>query len=319
MRKQKVKEQIITELLDEYLIKKRAGESPPNFEEYIEMYPEFTSDIKKAVAKEMDWMLKFNKIAEEIKLPASDVDTDLAWNRLYNKLQKAWYQKILGKLLGLVFIIKVAAFKFTKHGILDIRATSGRVVENGRIIFSDLSALLTSISKGVRIALSSALVAAVVIFLFSIIPSNNYSDLAQIEKVPYKPIAIRGATEAEELFEKAMDFYKKEEYSKAIEILKTLLNMNPNDVNTQFYLGLVYLLDNKVDKAIELFNEAKKLSGSSLREKCHWYLGNAYLLKDDEEKALEEFQKVLEFEGDYWFDAQDMVKEIDERMGNKAY
>lgn len=66
--KQRVrKEQIITQVLDEYLIKKRAGEAP-TLEEYTKRYPEYAADIRKAFAEEIDWMSKFSTIAEKIEI-----------------------------------------------------------------------------------------------------------------------------------------------------------------------------------------------------------------------------------------------------------
>jgi len=50
-----------------------------------------------------------------------------------------------------------------------------------------------------------------------------------------------------------------------------------------------------------------------LYEKCYWYLGNAYLLKNDGKKALAMFKKAMAMEGDYEWEAREMIKMIVEK------
>ena len=53
-----------------------------------------------------------------------------------------------------------------------------------------------------------------------------------------------------------------------------------------------------------------------LYEKCYWYLGNAYLLRNDRKKALEMFEKVIAMEGDYEWEAREMIQEIEKITSN---
>lgn len=184
-----------------------------------------------------------------------------------------------------------AAFDFAKERVTNIRTVSSRISETGRKLVSSSWELVVPVPKVVRIGLPSAMVVLVAILLF-LTPSEEYSDLARIEIVPYIPISVKGATETETSFDEGMSFYNEGKYSEAIEKLESVLEKKPGRVNTRLYLGLCYLLNNNVDKAIEHLTRAIELGGNSLLEICHWYLGNAYLLKEDGEKALEEFKKV---------------------------
>jgi len=179
-------------------------------------------------------------------------------------------------------------------------------------LVSGISVIPAEVFKPVAIAVPvvAALIAAVLIISG---PTTNYSDLARIEPVPYIPLAIRGSmetTEAEKLFDEGMQFYGSGKYSQAIIKLSQAISKMDKNPQAHFYLGLSYLLSNETDSAIVHFREATETDSKSLLERCHWYLGNAYLLKDDEEKALEEFGKVLEFEGDYWFEANEIIENI---------
>ena len=181
----------------------------------------------------------------------------------------------------------------------------------------DISGIPVTVLKPVRIAVPvvAAIIAAVLIITG---PTNDYSDLARIEPIRYIPVALRGGvemTKTDILFDQGMELYGAGKYNQAIHKLSQTVSRMPKSADAHFYLGLCYLLTQEADSSIVHFIKAIEFGNNSLLEKCHWYLGNAYLLKNDEEKALEEFRKVLELKGDWWFDAQDMVKEIEARIG----
>jgi len=76
-------------------------------------------------------------------------------------------------------------------------------------------------------------------------------------------------------------------------------------------LGLCYLLSNHVDPTIEHLQRTIALGGNSVLEKAYWYLGNAWLLKEDRAHVLETFRKVVEMEGDYQWEAKEIVAKIE--------
>ncbi len=159
--------------------------------------------------------------------------------------------------------------------------------------------------------------AIAVLLLMILQPSEQLSDLARIEPVPYRALQIKGglgASEAERLFEEGMESYSVKQYDRAAEKLALAVEKSPDNVSFQFYLGLSYLLADKTDLAIQHFEKTIELGGNSLLEKAHWYLGNAYLLKGNGERALVEFRKVVEMEGDYEWEAREIIAEIEDKI-----
>lgn len=153
------------------------------------------------------------------------------------------------------------------------------------------------------------LVFAVLVFIL-LLPPDQLSDLARIEPVLYIPGQTRGIGEAEQVFKDGMQFYVKEEYARAAEKLSLSATKEPDNISFRFYLGLSYLMAEKTDDAIEHFEKVVELGRNSLLEKAHWYLANTYLLKEHGDHALQEFQKVVEMEGNYEWEAREIVEEI---------
>ena len=77
------------------------------------------------------------------------------------------------------------------------------------------------------------------------------------------------------------------------------------NLQAHFYLALCYL--KKYDQGTFHLQRIIELKGEFLFEKCYWYLGNAYLLKEDGKKALEMFEKVVKFEGDFEWEAREVI------------
>jgi tetratricopeptide (TPR) repeat protein len=164
-----------------------------------------------------------------------------------------------------------------------------------------------------------AAAALIVMAIHLAAPTGEYSDLARIEPIPYIPIAMRAGeaqTENTRLFKESMQFYASGDYQSAIAKLSLLVAKESTNAEAHFYLGLCYLLSRQtVDSAIIHLEKALTLGDNSFAEKCHWYLGNAFLLKEDGKKAIEEFDKVVEFEGDYEWQAREVVVEIERVRG----
>lgn len=173
--------------------------------------------------------------------------------------------------------------------------------------------ILTPIPTPIKLAIPSVLIIVIFVYLFFPFSSKHseFAELAVIEPIYYQAIEIRGGqtiSEAEKIFNEGMIFYQQKEYQQAINKLSRASELQPEDVNYYFYLGICYLLTKEVDQAISHLKQVIDLRGTFLFEKCYWYLGNAYLLKDDSKQALEMFHKVVEMEGDYEWEARKMIR-----------
>lgn len=180
-----------------------------------------------------------------------------------------------------------------------------------------LSAVFRIRPRLIRVAVpvvATAILAIVVMTTFMGQP-GDYGRLAIIEKDFYKPIAIRAGVDYEDyeiLFHEGMGAYAEGDYSQAIKKLSESVRLNPNYAKGQFYLGLTYLLKDKIDEAIQHLEKAVTAAvDDTLLEKAHWYLGNAYLKKENGSRALEEFRKVVEFDGRFRPDAEEMMEKIE--------
>jgi len=165
----------------------------------------------------------------------------------------------------------------------------------------------------VRIAISAAAVAVALFFLF-IRPSAELADLALLEPAPYRALQVKSgaaATEAERRFEEGMAAYAQKDYANAIKKLSWAVRQDSTNASFQFYLGLSYLLAARVDSAIVHLQQTLALGGNAVLEKAHWYLGNAWLLKGDRAQAMAAFRKAMELEGDYQWEAEEIIGKIE--------
>lgn len=330
------KEDIITELLDDFLIKERTGGNP-SIDEYVKKYPEYASDIKKVFKEEIDWMLKFENLAEVTKVNISEIELDTAWNSFYTQLLIVKYGKWLSRFLIIKRTTRLLTTNFFEKSKVILKTINITSHEIANTFVRVMSNLVFPIPKTVKVFIPSIVVAILILFLFSSSPSK-YTNLAIIEKDPFIPILIKGFSESDKLLKEGMNFYKNGKYFEAIELLESYLDKDPEfeSADVHFYLGLCYistdriareklpnsilykkfnkfyyLLNNNINDAIEHFNKAIELGDISLAGKYYWYLGNAYLLRGDEKNALEVFRKVVETEGDFVWKAEKIIQKIE--------
>ena len=78
----------------------------------------------------------------------------------------------------------------------------------------------------------------------------------------------------------------------AISVLKRALAVKPNLATTHHNLGAVYMMCNNLDKAIDCYNLAIQLDGSSPR--AHFNLANIYRSKGKTDDAVRHLRRVIE-------------------------
>jgi len=183
-----------------------------------------------------------------------------------------------------------------------------------RKIKQKIAALMPAIRIQRRGWIAIPATAIVVLYFLLLRPAPELSDLAHLEPVPYRALQIKSGattTAAERFFEAGMAAYVQKDYAGAIEQLALAARQDSTNASFHFYLGLCYLLSNHVDPAIEHLQRTIALGGNSVLEKAHWYLGNAWLLKEDRAQALAAFRKVVEMEGDYRWEAEEIIGKIE--------
>jgi len=163
---------------------------------------------------------------------------------------------------------------------------------------------------------------AVALLVIMILPKSSvdYSDLAIIAKAPYLRLRLQQpdkVTQSKKLFEEAMSSYQLNNYDDVIQKLDSLLIINPDEAEGEFYRGVCLLLTEKIEDGMQKLQSASKLSQKQnnkiLLARCYWYLGNAYLKLNDEKSALENFHKIVLLGEIFEEEAKSQIAKIEER------
>ncbi len=93
------------------------------------------------------------------------------------------------------------------------------------------------------------------------------------------------------VFFDAMVNYKQGDYKKAISKWEVLQNKAPQNDTINYFIGVAYLADKNVDKAIPYLNKTISTSNSVFIDDAYYYLGLAYLKNDHIEQAKAAFKK----------------------------
>ena len=107
---------------------------------------------------------------------------------------------------------------------------------------------------------------------------------------------------SDDLFDKGMEFYKNEEYRKAIPYLKKATERNPKDETAWFFLGVAYGKLGQLQDAIEALKQAIRIKPDYA--KAHFALGVTYFCYGDRGNALEQYK---------------ILKSLDKDLANKLF
>jgi tetratricopeptide (TPR) repeat protein len=139
----------------------------------------------------------------------------------------------------------------------------------------------------------------------------SLEELARVEPPPYPGAVLRGAEDkSHENFRKAMQFYAKGDYAKAIPGVRAAAKASPQTASFNFYLGACYLLAGQTDPAIVSFRQTVSLGDPAYSESAHFYLAKAYLQKKEVTRAKDELQKTVQFHGSLESEAAEILRQL---------
>jgi tetratricopeptide (TPR) repeat protein len=139
----------------------------------------------------------------------------------------------------------------------------------------------------------------------------SLEEWARVEAPPYSAMVLRGAEdEAQETFHKAMQFYVKGDYARAIPGVRAALKTSPQTASFSFYLGACYLLTGQTDPAIVSFRQTISLGDPAYSESVHFYLAKAFLQKKEVARAKDELQKTVQFHGSLESGAAEILRQL---------
>lgn len=162
-----------------------------------------------------------------------------------------------------------------------------------------------------------AMTAAIaLIIILSLSLPHTVSKFAMLQSYTYTDYNIKSLQNlsAETPFEKAIEYYKTENYEKAVPLFRAQLKIDPESSVAHFYLGVSYLMLDQTHKGIDHIDIAKNYfeyhDQKKMVEACYWYLGNAYLQMEKESKAKGFFKELVEMQGIYEKQAGEQLKRI---------
>jgi hypothetical protein len=154
----------------------------------------------------------------------------------------------------------------------------------------------------VLVPVGATVAVALVISIFLQPTPSRFSDLAQVEPVPYVQLSTRDAasSEAERLFGEGMAAYADARYEEAARLLGQCTEAAEMGEGwgqidqARFYLGLSLLLSGDASRAVPHLEEASHSRIRPVADRSRWYLAQAALLQEDPTTALRHLQALAD-------------------------
>jgi tetratricopeptide (TPR) repeat protein len=129
---------------------------------------------------------------------------------------------------------------------------------------------------------------------------------------PYEITMVYRSGEAprEKLMAEARQYYDVGRYQEAIVLFEKLLDLNPDDMETNLYSGISYLEIEKYSDADKSFNKIISHNDNLFIEQAEWYLGFCYLMTGNTEVARSHFDKIAQSKSSYKNKALVIAKRI---------
>lgn len=139
--------------------------------------------------------------------------------------------------------------------------------------------------------------------------------LAMIDEAPpYVSSSRRGGEGnlALEKFKEGMQKYVQSRYTDAISSLEQSARLDPSHLPTTFYLGICYLMTDRLDPAISRLSRLTGPDSNPYSDESHWFQAKAFLKKQDLVSARRELNSVVASGGQHSEEAQQAVRLLDE-------
>jgi tetratricopeptide (TPR) repeat protein len=164
----------------------------------------------------------------------------------------------------------------------------------------------TPIRKLLFIGLSAAAIIAIMFTFFpksSSIKKSNDELYAYYAKIDTVDEVTRGNNDS--LFNIAAQLFNQKKYAESAKLFE---NIQSNNAQVQFILGIAYTEIKQFDKAVTYFDEVLK-GNSVFKEKAYWHKAMVYLKKNDTEKCKQQLKSINK-EAEYYDEAQKLLKEM---------
>jgi tetratricopeptide (TPR) repeat protein len=115
---------------------------------------------------------------------------------------------------------------------------------------------------------------------------------------------------ADRILKEGLQYYSKKKFNAAQLDFKILLELNPGDVNAQFYSALAFYNLKQTDKAVSLFEKVMANSNTSFYPEAEWLCALIAVKKGDKEEARSLLLKIVSEKGFYSKRAAEKLKSL---------
>ena len=127
----------------------------------------------------------------------------------------------------------------------------------------------------------------------------------------FEPPVYKEQPGQSEIFQKAMQFYQDKKYLRAIPLLRVTADRQPDFLTARFYLGISFLLADRVPLGIKELRKVAATEGENpYRESAHFYLAKGLLARNDVIDAREQLQSVIALHGPLENEAKALAAKI---------
>ncbi|MDO7173385.1 tetratricopeptide repeat protein [Mariniflexile sp. AS56] len=151
--------------------------------------------------------------------------------------------------------------------------------------------------------------AATVALFIGVTVFNNFSSPVYEDFANYDSISLTVRGDQDALLKTAENAFNTKDFAKADEAFKSLMVMNKDNAEFQFYRGVANLELNKFDTAEGLLTSLSK-GQSAYKNKATWYLALSNLKQNEFDDCLEILRTIPEDAEDYK-KAQKLIKKLD--------
>jgi hypothetical protein len=144
--------------------------------------------------------------------------------------------------------------------------------------------------------------------LWYILSNKPYSTEKLVSKY-YKPahpiLQIRSVeVNNDDALSSAFKHYKENDYTNALKFFNSI----ENQITAKFYSGVCYIELEQFDQAIDVFTYIINDNDNLFVEQANWYLGLIYLMDNQKSSAIDQFTKISKGEGFYTAQANEIIK-----------
>jgi len=165
-----------------------------------------------------------------------------------------------------------------------------------------------------RIAAASLILFIGMAGIYSMLGNKTYSN-EEIFNSYYKPYGIvsntRSATDTDKVLEQALQSYEAKNYRAALSLFQTILDKDSTNLTSNFYSGISNIQVQEYPKANKNFIRVLKHKNNLFIEQSEWYLGICYLMTNEREKAKETYSAIAKGNSFYRTKAKEILNKLE--------